>query len=411
MVKRVDRSLVVGLDIGTSKVACIVGELGDDGDMEIVGIGVSPSKGLRKGVVVNLESTVQCIEKAVREAELMAGCRIRSVYAGIAGSHIKSMNSPGIVAIKDKEVTQGDIERVIDSARAVAIPADQRILHIFPQEFVIDGQEGIKDPIGMSGIRLEAKVHIVTCAVSAYQNIVKCIRRCGLEVEELVLEQVASSMAVLTDDERDLGVCLVDIGGGTTDVAIYTGGSIRATDVIPIAGDQVTNDIAMALRTPKDSAEDIKKSHACALTQLAPIEDTIEIASTGNRPARLISRQNLAEIVGPRYEELLLLIEDELARTRFAELIPAGVVLTGGSSRVRGLVELAEEVFHMPVRIGTPQSITGLGEVINNPVYSTSVGLLLFGRQHISQGTGNGYQGMGLKNTWTRIKNWFTGNF
>lgn len=411
MVKRVDRSLVVGLDIGTSKVACIVGELGDDGDMEIVGIGVSPSKGLRKGVVVNLESTVQCIEKAVREAELMAGCRIRSVYAGIAGSHIKSMNSPGIVAIKDKEVTQGDIERVIDSARAVAIPADQRILHIFPQEFVIDGQEGIKDPIGMSGIRLEAKVHIVTCAVSAYQNIVKCIRRCGLEVEELVLEQVASSMAVLTDDERDLGVCLVDIGGGTTDVAIYTGGSIRATDVIPIAGDQVTNDIAMALRTPKDSAEDIKKSHACALTQLAPLEESIEIASTGNRPVRLISRQNLAEIVGPRYEELLLLIEDELARTRFAELIPAGVVLTGGSSRVRGLVELAEEVFHMPVRIGTPQSITGLGEVINNPVYSTSVGLLLFGRQHISQGVGNGYQGMGLKNTWTRIKNWFTGNF
>lgn len=411
MVKRVDRSLVVGLDIGTSKVACIVGELGDDGDMEIVGIGVSPSRGLRKGVVVNLESTVQCIEKAVREAELMAGCRIRSVYAGIAGSHIKSMNSPGIVAIKDKEVTQGDIERVIDSARAVAIPADQRILHIFPQEFVIDGQEGIKYPIGMSGIRLEAKVHIVTCAVSAYQNIVKCIRRCGLEVEEVVLEQVASSMAVLTDDERDLGVCLVDIGGGTTDVAIYTGGSIRATDVIPIAGDQVTNDIAMALRTPKDSAEDIKKAHACALTQLAPLEETLEIASTGNRPARLISRQNLAEIVGPRYEELLLLIEDELARTRFAELIPAGVVLTGGSSRVQGLVELAEEVFHMPVRIGTPQSITGLGEVINNPVYSTSVGLLLFGRQHISQGVGNGYQGMGLKNTWTRIKNWFTGNF
>jgi cell division protein FtsA len=411
MVKRVDRSLVVGLDIGTSKVACIVGELGDDGDMEVVGIGVSPSRGLRKGVVVNLESTVQCIQKAVMEAELMAGCRIRSVYAGIAGSHIKSMNSPGIVAIKDKEVTQGDIERVIDSARAVAIPADQRILHIFPQEFVIDGQEGIKDPIGMSGIRLEAKVHIVTCAVSAYQNIFKCIRRCGLEVEELVLEQVASSMAVLTDDERDLGVCLVDIGGGTTDMAIYTGGSIRATDVIPIAGDQVTNDIAMALRTPKDSAEDIKKAYACALTQLAPIEDTIEIASTGNRPVRLISRQNLAEIVGPRYEELLLLIEDELARTRFSELIPAGVVLTGGSSKVRGLVELAEEVFHMPVRIGTPQSITGLGEVVNNPIYSTSAGLLLFGRQHINQGIGNGYQGMGLKNTWTRIKNWFTGNF
>lgn len=411
MVKRVDRSLIVGLDIGTSKVACIVGELSDDGDIEVVGIGVSPSRGLRKGAVVNLESTVQSIQKAVLEAELMAGCRIQSVYAGIAGSHIKSMNSPGIVAIKDREVTQGDIDRVIDSARAVAIPADQKILHIFPQEFVIDGQEGIKDPIGMSGIRLEARVHIVTCAVSAYQNIVKCIRRCGLEVEEVVLEQVASSLAVLTEDEKDLGVCLVDIGGGTTDLAVYTGGAIRATDVIPIAGDQVTNDIAMALRTPKESAEDIKKAHACALTQLAPLDDTIEIASTGNRAPRLISRQNLAEIVSPRYEELLLLIQDELTRTRFAELIPAGMVLTGGSSKVQGLVELAEEIFHMPVRIGVPRSITGLGEVINNPIYSTSVGLLLFGKQHLTQGVNNNYPGMGLKNAWTRMKNWFTGNF
>jgi len=411
MAKRADRSLIAGLDIGTSKVACIVGELSDDGDIEVVGIGMSPSRGLRKGAVVNLESTVQSIQKAVMEAELMAGCRIQSVFAGIAGSHIKSMNSPGIVAIKDREVTQGDIDRVIDSARAVAIPADQKILHIFPQEFVIDGQEGIKDPIGMSGIRLEARVHIVTCAVSAYQNIVKCIRRCGLEVEEVVLEQVASSMAVLTEDEKDLGVCLVDIGGGTTDLAVYTGGSIRATDVIPIAGDQVTNDIAMALRTPKDSAEDIKKAYACALTQLAPLDENIEIASTGNRPVRLISRQNLAEIVGPRYEELLLLIQDELTRTRFAELIPAGVVLTGGSSKVRGLVELAEEVFHMPVRIGIPQSITGLGEVINNPVYSTSVGLLLFGKQQLAHGGSNSYSGMGLKNAWTRMKNWFTGNF
>lgn len=335
MAKRVDRSLIVGLDIGTSKVACIVGELSDEGDIEVVGIGVTPSRGLRKGAVVNLETTVQSIQKAVMEAELMAGCRIQSVYAGIAGSHIKSMNSHGIVAIKDKEVTQSDIDRVIDSARAVAIPADQKILHILPQEFVIDSQEGIKDPIGMSGIRLEARVHIVTCAVSAYQNIVKCIRRCGLEVEEVVLEQLASSMAVLTEDEKDLGVCLVDIGGGTTDLAVYAGGAIRATDVIPIAGDQVTNDIAMALRTPKDSAEEIKKAHACALTQLAPLEDTIEISSTGNRAPRLISRQNLAEIVSPRYEELLLLIQDELARTRFAELIPAGMVVTGGVQKYR----------------------------------------------------------------------------
>ncbi|MGI9212014.1 MAG: cell division protein FtsA [Methylococcaceae bacterium] len=411
MAKRVDRSLIVGLDIGTSKVACIVGELSDEGDIEVVGIGVSPSRGLRKGAVVNLETTVQSIQKAVMEAELMAGCRIESVYAGIAGSHIKSMNSHGIVAIKDKEVTQSDIDRVIDSARAVAIPADQKILHILPQEFVIDSQEGIKDPIGMSGIRLEARVHIVTCAVSAYQNIVKCIRRCGLEVEEVVLEQVASSMAVLTEDEKDLGVCLVDIGGGTTDLAVYAGGAIRATDVIPIAGDQVTNDIAMALRTPKDSAEEIKKAHACALTQMALLEDTIEIASTGNRPPRLISRQNLAEIVGPRYEELLLLIQDELARTRFAELIPAGMVVTGGSSKVHGLVELAEEIFHMPVRIGTPQYITGLGEVVNNPIYSTCVGLLLFGKQHLSQGVSNTYSGMGFKTMWARLKTWFSGNF
>ena len=276
MARKSDRNLIVGLDIGTSKVACIVGALGDDGTVEVIGVGTHPSKGLKKGVVVNLESTVQSIQRAVEEAEQMAGCRIHSVYAGIAGSHINSMNSHGIVAIRDKEVSQGDVDRVIDSARAVAIPADQKILHILPQEFVIDRQEGIKEPIGMSGIRLEARVHIVTGAVSAAQNIVKCIRRCGLEVEDIVLEQLASCQAVLTDDEKDLGVCLVDIGGGTTDLAVFTDGAIRHTAVIPIAGDQVTNDIALALRTPTQFAEEIKIRQACALTHLAKLEETIE---------------------------------------------------------------------------------------------------------------------------------------
>lgn len=411
MVKRMDRSLIVGLDIGTSKVACIVGEVSEDGDIEVVGIGVSPSRGLRKGAVVDLETTVQSIQRAVQEAELMAGCRIHSVYAGIAGSHISSQNSHGIVAIKDKEVTKSDVDRVIDSAKALAIPADQRILHVLIQEFVIDGQEGIKDPIGMSGIRLEVRVHVVTCAVSAAQNITKCIRSCGLEVEEIVLEQVASCAAVLTEDERDLGVCLVDIGGGTTDMAVYTGGAIRHTTVIPIAGDQVTNDIAMALRTPKPFAEDIKIAHACALTQLATLEETIQIASTGHRASRVVSRQNLAEIVGPRYEELLLLVQEALRRSCFEDLVPAGVVLTGGSSKIEGLVELAEEVFHMPVRIGTPQYVTGLSEVVHNPIYATCVGLLLFGKQQQLQGSGHSSVGTGIGGLLTRIKNWFTGNF
>jgi cell division protein FtsA len=401
----------VGLDIGTSKVACIVGEINPEGDIEVVGLGTHPSRGLKKGVVVNLETTVQSIQRAVDEAELMAGCRINSVYAGIAGSHILSMNSHGIVAIKDKEVTQGDVDRVIDSARAVAIPADQKILHILPQEYVIDRQEGIKEPVGMSGIRLEARVHIVTGAVSAAQNIVKCIRRCGLEVEDIILEQLASSAAVLTDDEKELGVCLVDIGGGTTDIAVFTDGAIRHTSVIPIAGDQVTNDIAVALRTPTQFAEEIKIKHACALTQLASLDDLIEVPSLGERPVRQISRLNLAEIVEPRYEELLMLVQAELRRSGFEDLIAAGVVLSGGSSRVEGLVELAEEIFHVPVRIGMPQFIAGLKEVVRNPAYATGAGLLLFGKQQHLQGEHHGSLGPGFRGLWTRMKNWFTGNF
>lgn len=411
MGKKADRNLIVGLDIGTSKVACIVGEINPEGDIEVVGLGTHPSRGLRKGIVVNLETTVQSIQRAVDEAELMAGCRIHSVYAGIAGSHIISMNSHGIVAIKDKEVTQGDVDRVIDSARAVAIPADQKILHILPQEYVIDRQEGIKEPVGMSGIRLEARVHIVTGAVSAAQNIVKCIRRCGLEVEDIILEQLASSAAVLTDDEKELGVCLVDIGGGTTDIAVFTDGAIRHTSVIPIAGDQVTNDIAVALRTPTQFAEEIKIKRACALTQLASLDDLIEVPSLGERPVRQISRLNLAEIVEPRYEELLLLVQAELRRSGFEDLIAAGIVLSGGSSRVEGLVELAEEIFHVPVRIGMPQFVTGLNEVVRNPAYATGAGLLLFGKQQHLQGEQHGAMGPGFRGLWTRMKNWFTGNF
>ncbi len=408
MAKKTERNLIVGLDIGTSKVAAIVGELSNEGNIEVIGIGSAPSRGLKKGVVVNLESTVQSIQRAVEEAELMAGCQIKSVFAGIAGCHIRSLNSHGIVAIKDKEVTQYDIDRVIDSARAVAIPADQKILHILPQEFVIDLQGGIKEPIGMSGIRLEAKVHMVTGSVSASQNIIKCIRRCGLEVEDLVLEQLASCNAVLTEDEKDLGVCLIDIGGGTTDIAIYADGAIKHTAVIPVAGDQVTNDIAVALRTPTVNAEEIKRKYACALTQLADVDGTIEVPSIGDKSPRKISAQNLAEIIEPRYEELLLLVQAELRRSGFEDAIATGVVLTGGSSKVMGLIDLAEEIFHVPVRMGGPQNVTGLAEVVKNPIHSTGVGLLIYGKDHQNLSHSSEAEGSGW---FAKIKNWFNGNF
>jgi len=411
MAKKLEKNMIVGLDIGTSKVVAIVGEIAPDGGIEIIGIGSHPSKGLKKGVVVNIESTVHSIQRAVEEAELMAGCQIHSVYAGIAGSHIRSLNSHGIVAIRDKEVMPGDVERVIDAARAVAIPADQKILHILPQEFVIDDQDGIKEPIGMCGVRLEAKVHMVTGAVSAAQNIIKCVRRCGLEVDDIILEQLASSYSVLTEDEKDLGVCLVDIGGGTTDIAVFTEGSIRHTAVIPIAGDQVTNDIAVALRTPTQYAEEIKIKYACALTQLAASDENIEVPSVGDRPPRRLARQTLAEVVEPRYEELLTLIQAELRRSGFEELIAAGIVLTGGSSKIEGLVDLAEEVFHMPVRLGVPQSVMGLVDVVRNPIYATGVGLLLFGNQNRVRRAFDADFGHGMRGVWERMKSWFQGNF
>lgn len=341
----------------------------------------------------------------------MAGCEISDVYAGIAGSHVRSLNSHGIVAIREREVTPGDVERVIDAARAVAIPADQKILHIIPQEFLIDHQEGIREPIGMSGVRLEAKVHMVTGAESAAQNIIKCVQRCGLEVEDIVLEQLASSHAVLTDDEKELGVCLVDIGGGTTDIAVFHSGAIRHTVVIPIAGDQVTNDIAISLRTPTHYAEEIKIKYACALSQLAAADETIEVPSVGQRPPRRLARQTLAEVVEPRYEELFGLIRDELRRSGFEEMVAAGIVLTGGSARMEGAVELAEEVFHMPVRLGLPQQVRGLGDVVRNPIHATGVGLLLYARDRAARPGVEAPLGSSVTEIWNRMKSWFQGSF
>ncbi|KPK12598.1 MAG: cell division protein FtsA [Acidithiobacillales bacterium SG8_45] len=414
MSKKEDERLIVGLDIGTSKVLAIVGEVTADGDVEIIGVGHHPSRGLKKGVVVNIESTVQSIQRAVEEAELMAGCQIHSVYAGIAGSHINSFNSHGIVAIKDKEVGSSDVDRVIEAARALAIPADQKVLHILPQEFIIDKQEGIREPVGMCGVRLEAKVHIVTGAVSAAQNIVKCVRRCGLEVDDIILEQLASSIAVLTEDEKELGVCLVDIGGGTTDICVFTDGAIRHTAVIPIAGDQVTNDIAVALRTPMQHAEDIKKQYGCALTQLAHDDETIEVPSVGDRAPRTLARQTLAEVIEPRIEELYTLVAAELRRSGFEDLVGSGIVITGGSSKLQGMVELAEEVFHMPVRLGIPHNISGLTGVVENPMYATGVGLVQFGamqREGSDFSKRKSGSTAGVQGVWDRMKSWFQGNF
>ena len=410
MARKEDKNLIVGLDIGTSKVVVIVGEVRPDGTIDVVGLGSQPSRGLKKGVVVNIESTVQSIQRAVDEAERMAGCRIHSVYTGISGSHIRGLNSHGVTAIKNQEVAPEDVERVIEAARVVAIPADQQILHILPQEFIIDSQEGIQDPVGMSGVRLEARAHIVTGAVSAAQNIVKCVQRCGLEVDDIILQQLASSRAVLTQDEKELGVCLLDIGGGTTDLAVFTHGAISHTAVIPIAGDQVTNDIAVAFRTPTQSAEEIKIRHACCLKQLARPAERIDVASVGDRAARSLSRYELAEVVEPRYEEFFEMAQAQLQRSGFESLIAAGVVLTGGGSRMEGVVELAEDILHMPVRLGLPHDVTGLQDVVRNPLYSTAVGLLLFGNENRPVKAGP-VSRAGRKGLWARMKNWFQGNF
>jgi cell division protein FtsA len=370
--------LIVGLDIGTTKVAAIVGEITDDG-IDIIGIGSHPSRGLRKGVVINIESTVESIKKAVSEAELMAGCDITSVYAGIAGGHIKGINSHGIVAIKDKEVRETDVFRVIDAAQAVAIPLDREVIHVIPQEYVVDGQDGIKEPIGMSGVRLEAKVHIVTAAVTSAQNIVKCANRTGLNVNDIILQPLASAESVLTNEEKELGVALIDVGGGTSDLVIYSEGAVVHTSVITLGGNHVTNDVAVGLRTPAAEAERIKQKYGCCLSSLVQKDETIEVPSVGGRKPRVLSRQILAEIIEPRVEEIFTLVQQEIVKSGYEDRIASGVVLTGGSVILEGMPELAEQVFNTPVRRGAPRGIGGLVDVVKSPMYATGVGLVIWG--------------------------------
>jgi cell division protein FtsA len=412
MAKKTVNNLLAALDVGTSKIVALIGEITPDHQLEIVGVGTHPSRGLKRGMVVNIEATVHSIQRAIQEAETMAGCEVHSVYTGISGSHIRSLNSQGIVAIRDHEVSQSDIDRVIDAAKAVAIPADQKILHILPQEFIIDSQGSIKEPIGMSGVRLEAKVHIISGSVSAAQNIVKCIERCNLRTTNIVLQQLASSIAVLSEDEKELGVCLVDIGGGTTDIAVFTDGAIRHSAVIPIAGDQVTNDIAIAFRTPTKAAEGIKINHGVAWRSLVGSDKTIAVpTTTPQHQTREITKKLLTDVIEARYEELFNLVKDELKRNNFENHVAAGIVLTGGAGKIDGLVNLAEQIFEMPVRLGIPHNIKGEPDVIGNPVYSTAVGLLLSGFQHQQEGKPETVLGDGVKGLWDRMRSWFRGNF
>jgi len=406
-----NKNLIVGLDIGTSKIVAIVAEVTSERRLNIIGLGAQPSRGLKKGVVVNIEATMASIQRVLEEAELMADCAITDVYTAIGGGHIRSLNSSGMVAIKEKEVTQADIDRVVETAKAIAIPNDQEILHILTQEFIIDGQEDVREPLGTSGVRLEVKVHIVTGAVSAVENITKCVRRCGLEVRDVMLQPLAAALAVLNDDEKELGVCLMDVGGGTTDLAVFTGGAIRHTAVIPIAGDQVTNDIAMTLRTPTKEAEELKLRHGCALRQLADPNDIIEVPGVGERGPRKLSRQMLAEVIEPRIEELYTLAQAELRRSGFEELLSSGIVLSGGSALLAGMIELGEEVFHLPVRIGVPAYVGGLADVVRSPRYATAVGLLLDGREQFLRAEIARAQAVGLTNMAERMKQWFKANF
>ncbi|WP_321395023.1 cell division protein FtsA [uncultured Desulfuromusa sp.] len=406
MSKRTE-NLIVGLDIGTTKICCIVGNMTEEG-LDVVGIGTSPSKGLRKGVVINIESTVSAIQKAIREAELMAGCEIKSVFAGIAGGHIKGLNSQGVIAIKNREVTSEDLQRVIDAAKAIAIPMDREVMHILPQEFIIDDQDGIREPLGMSGVRLEAKVHIVTGAVASAQNIIKSCNRAGADVADIVLEQLASSEAVLSSDEKELGVALVDIGGGTADIAIFSEGAIKHTSVLSIGGDHLTNDIAVGLRTPMAEAEKIKQAYGCCLTSMVGKDETIEVPSVGGREARILSRQLLAEILEPRVEEIFSLVNREITKSGYGDLIASGVVITGGSAILPGMPELAEQVFNLPVRRGNPLDIGGLTDVVNSPIYATGVGLVKYG----SLNTQVQNFKIGEKNVFERVsqrmKEWFS---
>ncbi len=406
-----EKNFIIGLDVGTSKVVAIVAELMADGGMNVIGLGQHVSRGLKKGVVINIDSTVNAIQRAIEEAELMADCTIKNVFTGIAGSHVQSINARGMVKIKDAEVTQADVARVIETAQAIALPSDQQILHILTQEYIIDGQEDVREPLGMSGMKLEVKVHIVTGAVAAAQNIVKSIKRCGLEVTDLILQPLASSEAVLTEDEKELGVCLVDIGGGTTDIAVFKQGAIRHTAVIPIAGDQITNDVAVALRTPTQSAEDIKIKHGCALRQLADPREVVEVQGTDGREGRQLSVQTLAEVIEPRVVELYEFVLAELRRSGLEEMIASGIVITGGSAMMKGMVELGEEIFHMPVRLGLPRYVGGLSEVVSNPRYATGVGLLLIGKRQVAQQIQVSLDANSFGRILERMKSWFQGNF
>ena len=371
--------LIVGLDIGTSKICAVVGEIRPDGQIDIIGMGSHPSVGLRKGVVINIENTVNSIKEAVEEAETMAGCEISSVFAGIAGGHIKGFNSHGVIALKNREVGKRDIERVIDAARAVAIPMDREVIHTLPQEFIVDDQSGITDPTGMAGVRLEVKIHIVTGAVTSAQNIIKCANRAGLDVYDIILESLASSEAILNDEERTLGVALVDFGGGTTDLAIFSEGSIKHTSVLTLGGDNLSNDIAIGIRTPFKEAEKIKIKYGCGLTSLIGQDETIKVPSVGGREPRTMSRKILGEILEPRVEEIFSLIHHEMLRSGYDELVTSGIVVTGGSSLLPGVPEIVEQVFNMPARIGYPVNIGGLKEIVNSPMYATAVGLVLYG--------------------------------
>ncbi len=393
-------SNIVGLDIGTTKICCIIGEINDENGIDIIGIGTSPSRGLRKGVVINIESTVESIKSAVEEAELMAGTEIDSVYVGIAGGHIKSFNSHGIIAVKNKEVTQPDIDRVIDAARAVAIPLDREVIHILPQEYIIDDQDGIRIPIGMSGVRLEAKVHIITGAVTSAQNIVKSVNRAGLKVEDIVLEQLASGEAVLSPEERELGVAVIDVGGGTTDLAIFFEDSVKHTSVLTIGGNQLTNDIAVGLRTPAVEAERIKKRYGCAMLSLMKEEEMIEITGVGGREPMLISRHIMTEILEPRVDELFNLVKRDITMSGYDKLVSGGIVITGGASIMEGMSEIAEDIFQLPVRRGLPKGIGGLVDVVNSPIYATSIGLLLYG---MKKGSNGNSRGLGERNLFEKI--------
>ncbi len=373
--------LLVGLDIGTTKICVIVGEIVEDKRIDIIGIGTHPSKGLKKGMVINIDSTVESVKRAVEEAELMAGVEINSVYTGIAGGHIQGLNGRGVIAVKEGEITRGDIERVLDAAKVVSIPIDREILHVIPQEFIVDGQDGIRDPLGMSGTRLEVCVHIITGAVTSAQNIVKCVKRAGLETMDVILQPLASSEAVLTQEEKDLGVMVVDIGGGTTDLAIFVEGAVRHTAVLPIGGNHLTNDIAIGLRTPPQEAEKLKIRYGCALTEMVKENETIEVSSVGGRAPRIMSRQLLSEVIEPRAEEIFTLVATEVEKAGFEDKIPSGVVLTGGSSLTPGMVELCEQILNLPTRIGGPSNMGGLIDIVRSPMYATGVGLLIYAYQ------------------------------